>query len=239
MGVKFRFRQEVTNIEKTKRAKLTSVDVARVGNPKRFVDIPCHNLIIAAGSHTPDALHEIVPWMEPRTKLPHNKQHCDWVKLEGPVIRSADKVGLVVRGNPGGDSVIVAAQPRQKVLVAAVHPKNKHIPFNASEAEKHQSSDALLVTRNQLRGFNEAKKIEEGRTTISTAVGKLPLVCKIPSNLVDDRFPAENDNPLGIYLAYGFGMHGTTLCLGVATALRNMIMGKDSGIGEAFDYPST
>lgn len=61
MEVKFRFRQEVINMEKTKTAKLMSVDIAKVGDPDRFVEVPCHNLIVAAGAHTPDALHELVP----------------------------------------------------------------------------------------------------------------------------------------------------------------------------------
>jgi hypothetical protein len=67
MEVQFRFRQEVTSFEKTKSAKPMSVDIAKVGDPDRFVEVPCHNLIVAAGSHTSEALHELVPWIEPKT----------------------------------------------------------------------------------------------------------------------------------------------------------------------------
>jgi glycine/D-amino acid oxidase-like deaminating enzyme len=74
-------------------------------------------------------------------------------------------------------------------------------------------------------------------TTISTALDKLPLVCKIPSKVIDDRFTGEDKTPMGIYLAYGFGMYGTTMSLGVATALRRMFTGQDARIGDAFSYP--
>lgn len=237
MDVEFRFHQEVTNLQRLKGVRLTSVDVARVGNAKRSVEVPCHNLIIAAGSDTPDVLHGIVPWMEPRTSLPNTKQHCDWARVQGPNIRTADKVGLVVRSNTGGDPVIVAAQPHQKLLVAAVRPRDKHMPFDNSKTENQHSSDALLAARSQLRGIPDPTDIEEGRTTISTALDNLPLVCKIPSILIDDRFEGQDNNPMGIYLAYGFGMYGTTMCLGVSGALRRMFTGQDAGIGEAFDFP--
>lgn len=243
MDVEFRFHQEVTNLQRLKGMRLTSVDVARVGNAKRSVEVSCHNLILATGSETPDVLHNIVPWMEPRTTLPNNKQHCDWARVQGPNIGTADKVGLVVRNNTGDDPVIVAAQPHQKLLVAAVRPRDKHIPFDNSKtvddskAEGQYSSDAVLAARSQLRGIPEPHAIEQGRTTISTTLDNLPLVCKIPSILIDDRFEGEDNNPMGIYLAYGFGMYGTTMSLGVSGALRRMITGKDAGIGEAFDFP--
>lgn len=237
MEVKFRFRQEVMNIEKTKSAKLTSVDIAKVGNFARYIEVPCNNIIVAAGSHTLDALHDIVPWIEPRTSLVNHKQHCDWVRIQGPPIGIADKVGLVIHNNVGIDPVIIAAQPRQELLVASIRPRTQHVPFNDKQTEKGHFSEAASVARDQVKGISDTTKYADGRTTISTSLDKLPLVCKIPSIILDDRFEGEDNNPLGMYLAYGFGMYGTTLSLGVAAALRKLITGQDAGIGEAFDYP--
>lgn len=237
MEVKFRFRQEVTNIEKTKTAKLMSVDIAKVGDPDRFVDVPCHNLIVAAGSHTPDALHELVPWIEPKTSLLNIKQHCDWSRVQGRTIDDNDKVGLVIHTPTGGDPVIMAGQSGEELMVASVRPRIQQVLFDDGEPEEDHFSHAATVARDYLGNNAEAAKLTYGVTTISTAQDGLPLVCKIPSVLVDDRFEGEDNDPLGFYIAYGFGMYGTTMSLGVATALRAMMFGQDGGIGEAFDYP--
>jgi glycine/D-amino acid oxidase-like deaminating enzyme len=230
LNVQFRFRQEVSSIDRMKSGKLKSADIAKVGDPERVISIQCNNLVLATGSNTPDTLHEIVPWMEPRTTLVNNKQHCDWVRISAPTLRNADKVGLVIRDHSGGDSTIMAAQPGQEILVATVRPENQHAPFN--------DSNTNAQARSQLRDTEVSDDYSAGHTTISTALDKLPMVCKIPSKLIDDRFAGgEDKTPMGIYLAYGFGMYGTTMSLGVATALRRMIAGEDARIGDAFSYP--
>jgi glycine/D-amino acid oxidase-like deaminating enzyme len=236
MDVKFRFRQEVTNIEKTKSGKLMSVDIAKVGNPARFVEVPCHNVIVAAGPGTIEALHEIIPWIEPRTLFLNKKQHCDWVRVQGPSVGDADKVALVIHNIAGGDPVIMAGQAHQELIVASTRPRNQHIP-SIDSAEITHFPDAVLVARDRFNGITDSTKFIDGHSTISTSLGGLPLVCKIPSIMVDDRFQGEDNYPLGFYLAYGFGMYGITMSLGVATAIRRMMMGLDGDIGEAFDYP--
>jgi glycine/D-amino acid oxidase-like deaminating enzyme len=237
MDVKFRFRQEVTNIEKTKTANLMSVDVAKVGDPDRYVEVPCHNLIVAAGAHTPDALHELVPWVEPRTSLMNIKHHCDITRTKRHMITDTDNLSLVIHTPSSSDPVIVSGQSGEELKVASVRPRIQHVLFDDSEPEIDHFSDAALVARDQLNNGVESTKFKNGVAAISTAQNGLPLICKIPSDLIDDRFEGEDDNPLGFYIAYGFGMYGTTMSLGVATAVRAMMFGQDAGIGEAFDYP--
>lgn len=237
MDVKFRFRQEVTNIEKTKTAKLMSVDIAKVGDADRYVEVPCHNLIVAAGAHTPDALHELVPWTEPRTSLMNIKHHCDIIRTKGHTITDTENLGLVVHTPTNNDPVIVAGQSGEELKVASIRPRIQHVRFDDSGPEADHFSDAALVARDQLSNGAESTKLSNGVATISTAQDGLPLVCKIPSALIDDRFEGEDDEPLGFYIAYGFGLYGTTMSLGVATAVRAMMFGQDAGIGGAFDYP--
>ncbi|GAB7330559.1 hypothetical protein MBLNU13_g02146t1 [Cladosporium sp. NU13] len=237
MDVKFRFRQEVANIEKTKNAKLMSLDIAKVGDPDRFVEVPCHNLIVAAGAHTLDALHELVPWIEPRTSLMNIKQHCDFTRVKGHTITDTENLGLVIHTPTSNDPVIVAGQSGEELKAASVRPRTQHVLFDDSEPEADHFSNAASVARDQLSNGVESTKLRNGVATISTAQDGLPMVCKIPSALIDDRFEGEDDNPLGFYIAYGFGMYGTTMSLGVATAIRAMMFGQDAGIGETFDYP--
>jgi glycine/D-amino acid oxidase-like deaminating enzyme len=176
--------------------------------------------------------------MEPRTTLVNHKQHCDWVRIPAPTLRNADKVGLVIRDPSGGDSTIMAAQSGQEILVASMRPENQRSPFNDGDIGQKHPSNTIAQATSQLKDTEVSNDYTtDHTTTISTALDKLPLVCKIPSKVIDDRFTGEDKTPMGIYLAYGFGMYGTTMSLGVATALRRMFTGQDARIGDAFSYP--
>jgi glycine/D-amino acid oxidase-like deaminating enzyme len=165
------------------------------------------------------------------------KQPCDWTRVKGHEIDDTDKLGLVIHPPTGNDPVIMAGQSGDELLAASLRPRIQHVLFDDSEPEEDHFSDAALVAKDQLSSSAASAKFTNGVATISTAQDGLPLVCKIPSVLVDDRSKGEEDDPLGIYIAYGFGMYGTTMSLGVAAALRAMMFGNDAGIGEAFDYP--
>ena len=131
----------------------------------------------------------------------------------------------------------MAAQSEDEVVAASIRSRIQHVLFDDSDAEDDHFSDAAVLARDQLSNNTASAKSTNGVATISTAQNGLPLVCKIPSVLIDDRFEGEDDYPLGFYIAYGFGMYGTTVSLGVGAAIRNMMFGQDGGIGEAFDYP--
>jgi glycine/D-amino acid oxidase-like deaminating enzyme len=165
------------------------------------------------------------------------KKHCDWSRVHGHTIDDTDKVGLVIHTPTGDAPVIMAAQSSEELVVASVRPRIQHVLFDDSEPEEDHFLHAATVARDHLGDNAKTTKFINGATTISTAQDGLPLVCKVPSALIDDRFEGEHEDPLGIYIAYGFGMYGTTVSLGVATALRAMVFGEDAGIGENFDYP--
>lgn len=80
----------------------------------------------------------------------------------------------------------------------------------------------------------------DGRSLISTSSNQMPLIDKVPAKVLDERHEGEDDSPLGIYLAFGFGRFGTTLAPGVATMLRRMICRDEDEIGteEAFAFPA-
>lgn len=211
--------------------------MARVGDPARFIELFCHNIIVAAGPGTPNALHEIVPWIEPRSTLANNKQYCDWIRIQGPPIETADKVGLVIRTRSERHPVTIATQHHEELLIASIRLKPKHVPSDDAETKKEHFSEAVMLAKDRLKDMDEMTNFTTGHNIVSTSVDKLPLVCRIPPTIIDDRSEGEDIGPLGIYLAYGFGMYGTTVSRGVAIAIRRMMMGQSSGIGEAFDYP--
>lgn len=165
------------------------------------------------------------------------KYHCDFSRVQGHTVTDAEHLGLVIHTPTSNEAVIVAGRSGEELKVATVRPRIQHVLFDDNEPEEDHFSIAASVARDQLSNGAESNRVLNSVATISTAQNGLPLVCKIPSALIDDRFEGEDEDPLGFYIAYGFGMHGTTMSLGVAAAIRAMMFGEDAGIGEAFDYP--
>lgn len=80
-GVAFRFGQEINRIEKSMRGQLQAVDIgsSTPGNNDE-TNIACHNIIVAAGAQTPEALGDIITWLEPKTTFENHKESYEWVR---------------------------------------------------------------------------------------------------------------------------------------------------------------
>lgn len=243
LGVKFRFHQEVMTFDKTKNAQLLGAQIgSSLDGDNRSADIQCNNLIVAAGPWTTEVLRQLLPWTD---QPENNSQYYDWIRIPRINIRSYDNTGLLLRNTADGEGAIAAAQSRSReILVAAISRKRKAAGVIRTSArsqniiDENESSRAKMLATAVVERFHD-DNFTEGRALISTANNNLPIIGKIPSKVVDARFEGVDNNPLGIYVAYGFGKHGTTLAPGTATLMRRMIC-RDEPVGEwskAFAYP--
>lgn len=204
LGVQFRFGQEVYRITKSK-GHINEVDIWKTDDHNREVTIPCHNIIIAAGSRTPEALNFLTPWSDSLENF--DQQQFDWVRYKDVNLKAAhtDQTAIMTRSLDGTYSSIFVPQPdSQDILVGTVHDAHYARP-NVNRAE--------ILASSRLNGATRDKVIKQGSTTVSTSYNNRPLVDKVPSVLIDQRYKKAESTALGIYVAYGFGKFGTTLVL--------------------------
>lgn len=105
-GVAFRFGQEINRIEKSMRGQLQAVDIgsSTPGNNNE-TNIACHNIIVAAGAQTPEALDDIITWLEPKTTFENHKESYEWVRAPMDDFDNGEEledVSLIIRN---GNSV--------------------------------------------------------------------------------------------------------------------------------------
>lgn len=203
MGVTFRYEQEIRRIEKSMRGQLQAVDIhsSRAGNNNE-TNVVCHNIIVAAGAETPEALDNIVTWLEPKTTFENHKQSYEWARapLGGDVLDGAaglEDVSVIIRGDnitgvgkgkgkanetPSSSSFsILTAEPKTNTILAATFGNStptqhfKDVPGVDMEHVKKQTfSEAEKLARAYIRG---------GETAIHTAAAASTAAA--PDNKVD------------------------------------------------------
>lgn len=178
------------------------------------------------------------------------QQRWQWTRIHRAGFDSSDDVGMMLRSGTYDEGTLIASQPHaNEILVATTRAglNNSHVTptdVRANRAVGNQpTSKSRILAKQQVVGFDEEEgtiPVVDGRSLTSTSSNQRPIIDKIPAKLLDQRHEGEDDNPLGIYLAFGFGRHGTTLAPGAATMLRRMICRDEELIGgeEAFAFPT-
>lgn len=201
-------------------------------NDSREVELECHNLIVAAGPWTAEIVSELLGWMP---EIDNYQERVEWIRVPREDIVENDDIGLLLEDTKLIKGGMIATQPSSnEVLVAAMGDKcvNHHRLPNSPRvkygSEGISTERARGIAERGLEGYTPGPGVTKGRSLLSTSTDRMPLIDRIPSQLIDDRFEGVDDNPLGIYVACGFGRYGTTLSLGVAAMLRRMICRDES-----------
>lgn len=190
MGVTFRYEQGIRRIEKSMRGQLQAVDInsSKPGNTKE-VNLACHNIIVAAGAQTLDALDDIVTWLEPKTTFENYKQSYEWARAPlGDASEGADleDVSVVIRGDnlthtgkgKGRTSEISSSPSFSSFSILTAEPKTNTIlaATIGKRTPTQHFTDVPGVNMEAVRvhDFNEAEKlartyIQGGKTAIPTA----------------------------------------------------------------------
>lgn len=189
MDVKFRLGQEIKRIEKSMRGQLQAVDIgSSIAGNVNEINVPCHNIIVAAGAQTPKALDDIVTWLDPKMTFENHKQSYEWVRV--PVGDAFDgeeleDVSLVVRGSNNNNNLagkgkakandkpassssfsILTAEPETNTILAATIGK---------PAPTHHFTPVPGVDMDYVRenNFSQAEKI--ARTYIQGGKTAIPI----------------------------------------------------------------
>jgi len=208
--VAFRFGQEIKRIEKSMRGELQAVDIgsSKPGNVNE-INVNCANIIVAAGAQTPEALDDIITWLEPKATFENHTQIYEWVRA--PMGDSFDfdseeleDASLIIRG--GNNNIagkgkgkakanatssfpcsysILTTEPRTNTILAATI--SKHAPTLRSAPTPGVDTKTLSKA-----AFSEAEKL--ARTHLKDGKLVIPVAA---SSKPDNTFDSDKDNNNG------------------------------------------
>jgi hypothetical protein len=183
-GVAFRFGQEINRIEKSMRGQLQAVDVgSSKPSNNNETNISCHNIIVAAGAQTPEALDDIITWLEPKTTFENHTESYEWVRAPMDKVLDGEElqdVSLVIRGgnnvvgkgkgkaddNPSALSILIPDPETNTILAATIADPASKPRFRANPGADLSKS------------FTEAEKVartylKDGELIIPTAAAAI------------------------------------------------------------------
>ena len=209
-GVAFRFGQEINRIEKSMRGKLQAVDIgsSKPGNNNE-TNIACHNIIVAAGAQTPEALDDIITWLEPKTTFENHTESYEWVRAPVGNIYGGEElqdVSLIIRGGnnvtgkgkgkandtPSVFSILTPDPETNTFLAATIANPTSTQRFKANPgADLSQSfTDAEKVARTHLKDGELAIPI----AAAAVAAAKSKSKSKSKSNSDSDGSNSNSSN---------------------------------------------
>ena len=203
-GVAFRFGQEIKRIEKTMRGQLQAVDIgsSKPGNVNE-TNVNCYNIIVAAGAQTPEALDDIITWLEPKTTFENYTQIYEWVRAPLPEAFDGSELedaSIIIRD--GGNNIagkgkgkasetsssfsILTAEPETNTILAATLSKPTSTQqFTATPGESTKQPKKAT--------FSEAERV--ARTHLKDGKLAIPTPASSKNNKTDDSEDKMDTSP--------------------------------------------
>ncbi|KAK4895185.1 hypothetical protein LTR27_006794 [Elasticomyces elasticus] len=137
------------------------------------------------------------------------------------------------------DQITMTGRKSHNIIVAGLETVSMDGPAVPEEAfdpgtnNKKPTHHLRRLAGKRLGEENVNKDNAPGESALtSTSTDGLPIIDKIPAYALGRPEIYGADPKLGVWLCFGFGMHGTTLAFGAARALSRRIFGEASGIDD-------
>ncbi|KAK4957981.1 hypothetical protein LTR10_004406 [Elasticomyces elasticus] len=137
------------------------------------------------------------------------------------------------------DQITMTGRKSHTIIVAGLEAVSMDGPAVPEEAldpgtnNKKPTQHLRRLAGKRLGEENVNKDNARSESTLtSTSTDGLPIIDKIPAYALGRPEVYGADPKTGVWLCFGFGMHGTTLAFGAARALSRRIFGEASGIDD-------
>ncbi|CZT22687.1 uncharacterized protein RCC_08392 [Ramularia collo-cygni] len=234
LGVEFCFGIQAYGATEDRHGRISSVEIGMIGVGRPTESIPCSNLVVAAGPFTPQVYARL--FLNSQLCLENNVQRVQKLQLEKVRMRGkGDNIlatGMKAREYDGDMTIVINANEHTgDVYMTEKHDGNNVL--GVADALKHNKGTALsllqlaakhVVSSQDGDGINESHLVDKSRSTVSTGTFGCPVIGAVPKG------PKTPGDSAGVFLAYGFGMFGTTVAPIVGEIITALVCGKAASI---------
>ncbi|EMC99926.1 hypothetical protein BAUCODRAFT_21618 [Baudoinia panamericana UAMH 10762] len=254
LGVKFHFDRYVCSTTRLSDRDVTSVYICEAANDQMRTNVKCQNLVLANGPWASKVFSGVAS--KSTVKLKNNTTTAHWIRLGSGKLHDGDRVGLLLPSLAANSSVLHDkitmichshdAEATEIILASVDKQSHDRILFR-QEALDHNlnggKTDLGLRYLQQLaaskistggKELSLSDSMTAGSSLVSTANNQVPIIDKVrKSGLGRVGTVEEDDQRCGVWLCYGFGMHGTTLAPAAAKVLSRRIFGEPTEIDDS------
>lgn len=244
LDVNFRFGHFVSNVTTDEDGSVSEVQLENANvEDAPPVHMKCSNLILAAGPFTTGIFNALFP--HTTLELDNHIQSSNWFHIDASTIPKTERTALRFPDAAEGDEKLtgeIRMAPNAKGDTIAISGtssriRNKDFKFEddlAREIKPSKTRELRAIASNylaeDLTPIEKNDMIRDGRSELSVASGGGHFIDGLSVSDIGLSFEdeAEDLRQCGVWLCYGFGMHGTMLAPGAARLLVNKILGQDT-----------
>lgn len=240
LGVRFLTNSTAIRAHKTRdeagRFSLSAVDIRSGASnaEQQIIRVPCHALVISAGSWSPGVFSSLFPTAHLRLRMAEHQLVQTWLRFSAPNGKADtepdrceqvwlkpldDMVDLHVSSFADGD--LYAAGALEDGDSSPPYPQ-----FVQPTPEEIAELSSLVTDYVDLSGGR--KLVQSGRAYMPCTAHGRPIMARVPWSLL---FQGEDEgNKGGIYLNFGHGLDGFTLGLGSGKVMSELILGEKTSV---------
>ncbi|KAI1460111.1 FAD dependent oxidoreductase [Annulohypoxylon moriforme] len=238
-GVRLHHPAKAISIQTDVRNELSSICIADTQSSSE-TDIPCTNVVIAAGAWSPQVFATLFPTSE--FKLPISSLAGHSLVVKSPKWtkeHEAQGCHAVFMESQPGYCPEIFSRVGGHIYVAGLNSATEPLPALAIDSKDNISKSAiekLCETAKKVLGEDDVEVVREALCFRPATERGTPILGRIPDSCLG---PATNTRPGpegGVYLASGHGPWGISMSLGTGKVMAEMIQGRElsadvSGLG--------
>ncbi|KAI1092930.1 FAD dependent oxidoreductase [Rostrohypoxylon terebratum] len=232
-GVRLHHPAKAISIQTDVRNEVSSVCIADTQSSSE-TDVPCTNVVIAAGAWSPQVFATLFPTSE--FKLPISSLAGHSIVVRSPKwTKEHEDQGChaVFLESQPGYSPEVFSRIGGHIYVAGLNSTTEPLPALATDSKNNISRDAiekLCKTAQELLGVDDVEVVREGLCFRPATEQGTPVLSRIPDNLLGPATKARPCPEGGVYLASGHGPWGISMSLGTGKVMAEMIQGRELSV---------
>lgn len=224
---------KATLVQTDVRNEVSSVRIADTVSGTE-TDIPCTNIIITAGAWSPKLFTELFPTS--KLKIPVSSLAGHSLVVKSPHwVKEHDDNGChaVFMAGQSNFSPEIFSRIGGHIYIAGLNSASEPLPTLATESKGNISRSAveqLRATAREVLGQTEDEDdieiVKEGLCFRPVTNNGLPIIGRIPDNVLGEGVTTRPGTDGGVYLAAGHGPWGISLSLGTGKVLAEMAQGR-------------
>lgn len=231
-GVHLHHPAKVVSMQTDAQNKISSVHLVDAESSK---DIPCTNVIIAAGSWSPEVFQTLFP--NTKLKLPISSLAGHSLVVKSPRWEGVNRdqqreCHAVFLATQPGYSPELFSRLNGQIFVGGLNSATEPLPALATDSKQQISKtgiERLRETCREVLGQGQAEDdlevVREGLCFRPITESGVPIVGRIPDEWTGLRTEAGSES--GVYLASGHGPWGISLGLGTGKVLAELVQGRE------------
>ncbi|OTB07467.1 hypothetical protein M426DRAFT_318138 [Hypoxylon sp. CI-4A] len=229
-GVHLHHPAKAISIQTDVRDELSSVCVADTQSSSE-TDIPCTNLVIAAGAWSPEVFATLFPKSEVKLPITSIAGHSLVVKSpKWAAEHESQGCHAVFMTSRPGYSPELFSRTGGHIFIGGLNSATEPLPPLATDSKSRiqkPALDTLLDTAKEVLGGDEGLEVvREGLCFRPATKRGTPVLARLPDSWLGPATAARRAPEGGVYLAAGHGPWGISMSLGTGKVMAEMIQGR-------------